>query len=42
MADDPAAALESYQAAALVATNLQQQRFLNRRITRLQDRLGAT
>jgi predicted RNA polymerase sigma factor len=42
MADDPAAALESYRAAALAATNLQQQRFLNQQVTRLQDVLRAT
>jgi RNA polymerase sigma factor (sigma-70 family) len=42
MAGDPAAALESYRAAALVATNLQQQRFLNQQIARLQDLLAAT
>jgi predicted RNA polymerase sigma factor len=40
MADDPAGALESYRAAALVATNLQQKRFLNQQITRLQGLLG--
>jgi hypothetical protein len=36
MADDPAAALEAYQAAARAATNLQQQRYLNQQINRLQ------
>jgi RNA polymerase sigma factor (sigma-70 family) len=42
MAGEPAAALKAYRAAALAATNLQQQRFLNQQITRLQDLLGAT
>jgi RNA polymerase sigma factor (sigma-70 family) len=37
MADDPAAALEAYRAAARAATNLQQQRYLNRQISRLQS-----
>jgi RNA polymerase sigma factor (sigma-70 family) len=36
MAGDRSAALEAYQAAARVATNLQQQRYLNQQITRLQ------
>jgi predicted RNA polymerase sigma factor len=36
MAGDPAAALEAYRAAARVATNLQQQRYLNQQINRLQ------
>jgi predicted RNA polymerase sigma factor len=36
MADDPAGALEAYQAAARAATNLQQQRHLNQQINRLQ------
>jgi RNA polymerase sigma factor (sigma-70 family) len=36
MADDPAAALEAYRAAARAATNLQQQRYLNQQISRLQ------
>jgi RNA polymerase sigma factor (sigma-70 family) len=36
MAGDRAAAVEAYRAAAGVATNLQQQRYLNRQITRLQ------
>jgi RNA polymerase sigma factor (sigma-70 family) len=38
MADDPAAALEAYQAAARAATNVQQQRYLNQQINRLQLR----
>jgi RNA polymerase sigma factor (sigma-70 family) len=42
MAGEPAAALKAYRAAALAATNLQQQRFLNQQINRLQDLLGAT
>jgi RNA polymerase sigma factor (sigma-70 family) len=36
MAGDRGGALEAYQAAARVATNLQQQRYLNQQITRLQ------
>jgi RNA polymerase sigma factor (sigma-70 family) len=36
MADDPAAALEAYRAAARAATNLQQQRYLNQQVSRLQ------
>ena len=36
MAGDHAAALEAYRAAARAATNLQQQRYLNQQITRLQ------
>ena len=36
MAGDPAAALEEYRAAAQAATNLQQQRYLNQQINRLQ------
>jgi RNA polymerase sigma factor (sigma-70 family) len=36
MADEPAAALEAYRAAARAATNLQQQRYLNQQINRLQ------
>jgi RNA polymerase sigma factor (sigma-70 family) len=36
MAGDPAAALEAYRTAARVATNLQQQRYLNQQINRLQ------
>ena len=34
-AGDPAAALQAYQAASQVATNLQQQRYLNQQIARL-------
>jgi RNA polymerase sigma factor (sigma-70 family) len=37
MAGDPAAALEAYRAAARAATNLQQQRYLNQQISRLQS-----
>ena len=37
-AGHPAAALEAYRAAARVATNLQQQRYLNRQVARLQGR----
>jgi predicted RNA polymerase sigma factor len=40
MADDPAAALEAYRAAAQAATNLQQQRYLNQQINRLQAPSG--
>jgi RNA polymerase sigma factor (sigma-70 family) len=36
MAGDPAGALEAYQAAARAATNLQQQRYLQQQVTRLQ------
>ena len=36
MADNPTAALEAYHAAARAATNLQQQRYLNQQINRLQ------
>ncbi len=36
MAGDRAAAIEAYRAAARAATNLQQQRYLNQQITRLQ------
>jgi RNA polymerase sigma factor (sigma-70 family) len=36
MAGDPAAALEAYRLAARAATNLQQQRYLNQQINRLQ------
>ena len=36
MADEPAGALEAYQTAARAATNLQQQRYLNQQINRLQ------
>lgn len=36
MAGDPAAALEAYRAAARAATNLQQQRYLNQQVNRLQ------
>ena len=42
MADDPAAALEAYRAAARAATNLQQQRYLNQKINRLQARPGQS
>ena len=35
MAGDCTAALEAYRAAARVATNLQQQRYLNQQVTRL-------
>jgi predicted RNA polymerase sigma factor len=37
-AGHPAAALEAYRAAARVATNLQQQRYPNRQVARLQGR----
>jgi RNA polymerase sigma factor (sigma-70 family) len=37
-AGDPAAALEAYRAAARVATNIQQQRYLNRQVARLESR----
>jgi RNA polymerase sigma factor (sigma-70 family) len=40
MAGDRTAALEAYRAAARVATNLQQQRYLNPQVTRLQGPLG--
>jgi len=40
MAGDRAAALEAYRAAARVATNLQQQRYLNQQVTRLQASPG--
>jgi predicted RNA polymerase sigma factor len=36
MVGDSAAALEAYRAAARAATNLQQQRYLNQQINRLQ------
>jgi predicted RNA polymerase sigma factor len=36
MANDPAAALDAYRAAAQAATNLQQQHYLNQQIDRLQ------
>jgi len=36
MAGDRSAALEAYRVAARVATNLQQQRYLNQQVTRLQ------
>jgi RNA polymerase sigma factor (sigma-70 family) len=36
MADNPTAALEAYHAAARAATNLQQQRYLNQQVNRLQ------
>jgi RNA polymerase sigma factor (sigma-70 family) len=39
MAGDPTASLEAYRAAARVATNLQQQRYLNEQVSRLQARL---
>jgi predicted RNA polymerase sigma factor len=42
MAGDPSAALEAYRAAARVATSLQQQRYLNQQISRLQAALGAS
>ena len=38
MAGDRAAAIEAYRAAARVTTNLQQQRYLNQQVTRLQAR----
>ena len=41
MAGDRSAALEAYRAAARVATNLQQQRYLNQQITRLQAPPGT-
>ena len=41
MAGDRTAALEAYRAAARAATNLQQQRYLNQRITRLQAAPGT-
>ena len=37
-AGHPAAALEAYRAAARVAANLPQQRYLNRQVARLQGR----
>jgi RNA polymerase sigma factor (sigma-70 family) len=40
MAGDRTAALEAYRAAARAATNLQQQRYLNQQISRLQARPG--
>jgi RNA polymerase sigma factor (sigma-70 family) len=40
-AGEPVAALEAYRAAARVATNLQQQRYLNRQVARLQGALGT-
>lgn len=42
MAGDSSAALEAYRAAALVATNLQHQRYLNEQISRLQMSLSPT
>ncbi len=39
LAGDRGAALEAYRAAARAATNLQQQRYLNRQITRLRDEM---
>jgi hypothetical protein len=41
MADDRTAALEAYRAAAGAAANLQHQRYLNQRITRLQAPPGT-
>jgi RNA polymerase sigma factor (sigma-70 family) len=41
MAGDRAAAIEAYQAAARVTTNLQQQRYLNQQVTRLQALPGT-
>src|SRR6185437_7322022 len=41
MAGDRGAALAAYQAAAMAATNLQQQRYLNQQVTRLQDPPGT-
>jgi predicted RNA polymerase sigma factor len=41
MAGDRTTALEAYRAAAQVATNLQQQRYLNQQITRLQAAPGT-
>ena len=41
MAGDRAAAVEAYRAAARAATNLQQQRYLNQQITRLQGSSGT-
>jgi RNA polymerase sigma factor (sigma-70 family) len=40
-AGDPAAALDAYRAAARVATNLQQQRYLNGQVARLEGRLAT-
>jgi len=42
MAGDRTAALEAYQAAARVATNLQQPRYLNQQVTRLQAPPGPS
>jgi predicted RNA polymerase sigma factor len=41
MAGDRTTALEAYRSAARVATNLQQQRYLNQQITRLQAPPGT-
>ncbi len=40
-AGDPVAALDAYRAAARVATNLQQQRYLNGQVARLEGRLAT-
>jgi predicted RNA polymerase sigma factor len=40
-AGHPAAAVEAYRAAARAATNLQQQRYLNRQVARLQGRSAS-
>jgi len=40
-AGDPAGALEAYRAAALAATNLQHQRYLNRQVARLEGRSAS-
>ncbi len=40
-AGEPAAALDAYRAAARVATNLQQQRYLNRQVARLEGRAAT-
>jgi RNA polymerase sigma factor (sigma-70 family) len=40
-AGEPGAALEAYRAAARVATNLQQQRYLNRQVARLEGRAAT-
>ncbi len=39
--DNPVVALEAYRAAARAATNLQQQRYLNRQVARLQGRSAS-
>ena len=41
MAGDRSAALEAYRAAALVATSLQRQRYLNQQVTRLRAPPGT-